>query len=902
MNKRVLLTIWLAAVVWVSHAQFLKTEGIKIVNDQGEEVIFRGIGLGGWMLQEGYMLRTGGPQHEIKARIKALIGEEKTDEFYDVWLANHTRKIDVDSMASWGYNLIRLPMHYGLFTPAIQEEPVQGQITYTDKGFEMVDDLVSWCKANNIWLILDMHAAPGGQGENKDISDYDPSKPSLWDSEANQVKMIALWKKLAERYKDEPTIAAYDIINEPNWGFQNHASDPNGCSESSNAPLWDLQKKITAAIREVDQNHIIVIEGNCWGNNYNGLPGLWDSNIAISYHKYWNANDQGSIAGMLSMRASKNVPIWLGETGENSNTWFADAVELFENNHIGWSWWPLKKLGGNNPLEIKVHPDYQKVLDFWGGGAKPSQEVAVSGLMGFAENLKLENNIYHPDVVDAKIRQPHTNDTKAFKYVALGKEAAAVVQASDFDLGRNGYAYWDKDATNETGNPGGLTWNQGYAYRNDGVDIQKTTDVSEIGNGYNVGWTEDGEWLLYTVNVSASGSYELTIRYSAPSKTTVHLEIDGVNVSGPIELPSTGGYLKWADLVLKDLPIYEGSRKLKFVFDKGGANFAYMRFFFDKALEEIAFIAKSAETSDAGGVVLSVNKYLDESTISGTGFTLTVNAAEVAISGVTLAGENQLELVPAVDLVDTDVVTIKYSGTAIKATDATVLQAFENIEVTNLLPKYSLLPGKIQAEDFYVNEGLALESTTDTGGGQNLGYTSTGDYTEYRINVPETGDYKLDVRVACFNNAGKLQFLQIGENNKVLGSVEINVPVTGGWQTWQTVSGQINLTAGRTVLRMKIQDPEFNINWFEFKQISNVLGTPAEGVEIFPNPTQGWLKIKGISGQEAQLSIVDLQGKVILETCHQLSESLDVSVISPGVYILKINASGGQFNQKLIIR
>src|SRR5690606_3484016 len=240
---------------------FLKTDGTNIVNEDGEVVIWRGVGLGGWMLQEGYMLKTAGPQYKIEERIEALIGAEKKQEFYDAWLENHMQKIDVDSMAAWGFNSIRLPMHYKLFTPPIEEEPVAGQITWREKGFQMVDSLLKWVKANNMYLILDLHAAPGGQGENADINDYDRSKPSLWESEANKAKTVALWRKLAERYADEPNIGAYDIINEPNWGFENHAADPNGCAEKGNAPLWDLLKDITAAIREVDKKHIIVIEG-----------------------------------------------------------------------------------------------------------------------------------------------------------------------------------------------------------------------------------------------------------------------------------------------------------------------------------------------------------------------------------------------------------------------------------------------------------------------------------------------------------------------------------------------------------------------------------------------------------------------------------------------------------------
>jgi aryl-phospho-beta-D-glucosidase BglC (GH1 family) len=203
-----------------SHAQgFLRTDGKKIINDNGN-VLLRGMGLGGWMLQEGYMLKIPGEgqQHKLRERIAALLSAEQTQEFYDTWLSNHTRKIDIDSMKSWGFNSVRLPMHYNLFTLPAEEEP-GGNNTWLEKGFNLTDSLLSWCKANRMYLVLDLHAAPGGQGNDLNISDADTSKPSLWASEANKQKTIALWKKIAERYKDEPWIAGYDILNEPNYGF-----------------------------------------------------------------------------------------------------------------------------------------------------------------------------------------------------------------------------------------------------------------------------------------------------------------------------------------------------------------------------------------------------------------------------------------------------------------------------------------------------------------------------------------------------------------------------------------------------------------------------------------------------------------------------------------------------------
>ncbi len=270
-------TFFLLAALFLglhAHGQgFLKAKGKIIVNAKGEEVILRGMGLGGWMLQEGYMLRVRGigqQQHVIRGKLEELIGKEQTNEFYNRWLANHTRKADVDSMAAWGFNSIRLPMHYNLYTLPVEQEPVAGQNTWLEKGFAMTDSLLQWCKANKMYLILDLHAAPGGQGNDNNISDRDPSKPSLWDSRANQEKTIALWRRLAERYANEPWIGAYDIINEPNWGFMK-AEDRNGCGEQKNEPLKKLMVEITETIRAVDKNHIIIIEGNCWGNNYNGI-------------------------------------------------------------------------------------------------------------------------------------------------------------------------------------------------------------------------------------------------------------------------------------------------------------------------------------------------------------------------------------------------------------------------------------------------------------------------------------------------------------------------------------------------------------------------------------------------------------------------------------------------------
>ena len=131
--KKSLLLFLIVLVNITASAQGLKTSGKKIIDQTGNEVILRGMGLGGWMLQEPYMMEMSGfatTQWQIKAKIQALIGVDNTTAFYDAWHANHCTKKDIDSLAAWGFNSVRLPMHYNLFTLPIEEEPVPGIQTW----------------------------------------------------------------------------------------------------------------------------------------------------------------------------------------------------------------------------------------------------------------------------------------------------------------------------------------------------------------------------------------------------------------------------------------------------------------------------------------------------------------------------------------------------------------------------------------------------------------------------------------------------------------------------------------------------------------------------------------------------------------------------------------------------
>jgi endoglucanase len=777
------------------HSQgFLHTDGQNIVNSEGSEVLIRGIGLGGWMLQEGYMLETSefaSTQHEIRAVIENLIGPANTDTFYNAWLHNHVTRADVDSLAAWGFNTIRLPMHYNLFSP--QYLPV-GQ--YINTGFELVDSLLSWCSANQIYLILDLHGAPGGQGDDAAISDYDPSQPSLWESEENKARTADLWKTLAARYANEEWIGGYDLINEPKW-------EP--LLANNNADLWNLLIRITDSIRTVDENHMIIIEGNMWANNYDGFPGPWDDNFVISFHKYWNPNYIGDIQWVLNMRSQYNVPVWLGETGENSNTWFVELIELLERNSIGYAFWPEKKISSvAGPVTVIKTEAYQQLLNYWANTSLPRPDTAFakSTLMEIADRLKISNCKINNDVTDAFSRQINNMETKPYASLQI----PGIIHATEYDMGRQGYAYFDSDYQNIGANG---SWNSGGKYRNDGVDIEVCDDTLST-NGYDVGWTAAGEWMKYSVYIDSTAGYDLIIRYAGLNSATVHYELDNIDITGTIRLPSTAAWNRWDSLKIRDVILKKGYHSLKLFFNDGGSNLSWFAFENPVDPATIPFRAISAETdSDGDSIFVVLNKPCLASTLNAPGeFSISIGDVGMEAQKASLSPISDNLIILGVENTFTykDTVILQYGGGSVTTIEGQSLEDI-NMIVYNLLPSRQEIPGKIEAENFYYQNGLQMETTTDAGGGQNIAYTDAGDYLDYLVNISISQRYQANFRVASLNQAGVIEVLLIDESNNQTNQGTVTFPVTGGWQSWQTKSSAIDLPAGVYKLRIRIHCP-----------------------------------------------------------------------------------------------
>lgn len=915
-TRQCLAIVFLIFVTSTTFGQgFLQTDGKKIVDGNGDEIILRGIGLGGWMLMEGYMMQSSDvadTQWEFRERLEELMGVENTNTFFDAWLDNHVTKADIDSLASWGYNSVRPALHYNLFTLPIEEEPVPGEQTWLERGFEMVDSLLSWCEANEIYMILDLHAAPGGQGFNAAISDYDPSKPSLWESQDNRDKTVALWQKLAERYKNEVWVGGFDLINETNW-----YEDDMG---PNNFLLRQLMGEITDSIRAVGSNHIVFIEGNSWANDFNGMTPPWDDNLVYSPHKYWSYNNQESIQWVLDIRDEYNVPLWFGEQGENSNVWFTDAVTLFENNNIGWSWWPMKRIENIvAPYSIPFTDGYKQILDYWRGEApQPSVDEAFAAMMELALNSNSMNCTYNKGVADAKIRQPHTNEIIPFN---LPHTLPGLLYMSDYDMGKIGYAYYDVDYVNYSLSTGFFTpWNRGWVYRNDGVDIEANEDPINS-NGFHIGYVAKGEWMKYTIQVEESGSYTAVARVaSQESGGKFHLKLNDEDITSEQTVSATGGWTNFQDMEITEVLLNEGEHFLSFhIDDDTPFNISSIEFIKTGETEDVTFYCLNGETGeDEKSVTLFVNHPINPESIDETGseFQIKVNNEVQSIVSLSMIEAHSRTLILELEhpVLYTDDITVSYTGTTITSATGKILEQFADLQIRNSLPRRFVLPATIQAENWDYQEGLALEETSDNGGGYNFGYTDAGDFADYRIAIHEADEFNLSVRVASTNSNGVLRFILIDDFNEEqddLVIAEVNIPNTGGWQSWTSISQAVTLPKGFYKLRLYIVSPEFNVNWFKFE-----LGTDIEGAFqglntrplIYPNPVSGdelFISFDHLSDINYQAEIYSISGKLLYSEKISGSNSpvkINIANTPKGMAILRLQSNDKIYTYKIIRR
>ncbi len=516
---------------------FLRTQGHDMVNESGEKVLLRGVGLGNWMLPEGYMWRfgnNGDRPRKIEKIVSDLAGEEYAARFWPEFRRRYITDADIARIADVGFNSVRPALNARLFL-------TEGDnAVYVEEGFQLLDNLVGWCRAHRIYVIIDMHGAPGGQtGSNIDDSPND--QPGLFMDKRNQDRLVDLWVKIAGRYKDEPTVAAYDLLNEP-------LPQRTGAADKYKDQLEPLYKRITAAIRQVDKRHMITLEGADWANDWSVFGPPFDDNLFYQFHFYcWDRPTKlNDISRFLTQRARLRAPVWVGETGEKDNAIYWGTTQSFETNNIGWSFWPWKKMDATNGLTSVNPPEgWNAIRSYSGGAPAPAREAAQKAFDELLENIRIENCVFYPDVANALFRR-----------------VPGRIEAENYGHEGQGKSYVVKDAGKKSQ----------YYRTAEPVPIEPVTGANRRNPGQAVKLSE-GEWTAYTVGSQVAKDYPGTLRARAEGGPAVVELSVGRHVQD-----ATIAAGDWTEISLKAVPLSQGTNQLKLRLKSGTASLDWVAF------------------------------------------------------------------------------------------------------------------------------------------------------------------------------------------------------------------------------------------------------------------------------------------------------------------------------------
>ncbi|MCU0429640.1 MAG: glycoside hydrolase family 5 protein [Cytophagaceae bacterium] len=381
------------------HAQFAKIAGKDILDADGNKIIMKGTNVGFWLLPEGYMFKfekVNSPRL-IDQMICEAVGPDNAAVFWKSFLDTYITEEDIVHIKKLGFNTVRVPFHYRVLTG----EGYLGVLKTKEQGYQYLDKIVQWCSSQGLYVILDMHGAPGGQtGDNIDDS-Y--GYPWLFKSDAAQQECIAIWTEIAARYKKEKYVLGYELLNEPLAHYFN--------KDSLSHLLEPLYKRMVTGIRSKDSKHIIFLGGAQWNTNFSIFSKPFDPNLSYTFHKYWCDTVQGEIQQYVNFREKYQANIWLGESGENTDAWIKSFRSLLDRNEIGWCFWPYKKPESTRGVvSFDLPANYNLLIQYAKSNRstyegirenRPDAQLCMKALMQFIENSKAKNCQDNPGYIDA---------------------------------------------------------------------------------------------------------------------------------------------------------------------------------------------------------------------------------------------------------------------------------------------------------------------------------------------------------------------------------------------------------------------------------------------------------------------------------------------------------------------
>ncbi len=367
--------------------KFMKIVDRGLCQADGSEFTIKGVNLNHWLTPEAYCF---GFQNisvsDVDKAFRQLFGDEYMNGWWKRFLENYICDEDFVYLNSIAANTVRMPLTYKLFNDTFYLCDND-----SEAGFRFIDYVVKMCKEVGLYLILDMHVAPGGQSGAAHIDDSD-GYPRLFESQRNMDEYCRIWRMIAERYADEPIILGYELLNEP----------IDAKYDNLYPYLQPTYERATAAIREVDRNHIIILGGANFCDDFTMLTNYaFDSKIMLTAHRYSSVD----VSKFSDISVQTNLPMYMGEFGHwgGGTDLTFQVVSNIKSRGMGYTYWPFKKMDNwESLLGFDVPEDWESIVEFVKSPRettaqlqialkKVNIEKATKAMEEYLENCKFRN-------------------------------------------------------------------------------------------------------------------------------------------------------------------------------------------------------------------------------------------------------------------------------------------------------------------------------------------------------------------------------------------------------------------------------------------------------------------------------------------------------------------------------
>jgi endoglucanase len=348
----------------------LRVSGDQIINQKGDTVYLRGFGLGGMFHMENFIDGYPANEEAMREGLLEVLGEKKYNLFFDTFLKSYFTESDAEYIHSLGLNLVRIPINYHLFEDDMNPRVIK------EEAFEHLDRVIDLCAKHHIYTIIDLHALPGFQNQHWH-SDNPTHKALFWKHKDFQDRALHLWEVIAERYKNQSWVAGYDLINEP--------AEPTG------KKLFPYYKRLQEAIRKIDPNHILFLEGDRYATDFDSFTEVWDNAVYTNHDyavpgfisgedypgytlsRYYDKDTlEHDFLKKSEFMLSNHVPIWVGEFGpvytgnpvkdKMRYQILKDQLAYYNKYKVSWCIWLYKDMGLQAIMHQNENTPYMKMV------------------------------------------------------------------------------------------------------------------------------------------------------------------------------------------------------------------------------------------------------------------------------------------------------------------------------------------------------------------------------------------------------------------------------------------------------------------------------------------------------------------------------------------------------------